>query len=440
MFKSSPEGAKEFLIPRPDGLKYALPQSPQQFKQLLMVGGFDKYYQIARCFRDEGMRADRQPEFTQLDMEMAFVDQETLIQTMETFIKTLWKETRKSDDFDLSTDVFERISYDDAMKFYGSDKPDIRFQGKFAFSISDSTDENSQTAIEGLLLKGRGRKSFNRDGSFEFCFPIEGLHAKSVITAFHNNKENSNTNNNNNINNNDNTNKFWKWHGNNLDDCNMISTKDRQIIFEKLTELGLEMGPRDCLLIQKRDLTANVGLTDLGRARLAAMQVIKSNLSTDPKFIWVHTFPLIIRASPESLAENPKRIHDSMHHPFTAPHPSHSLTEIFDKTGDFKPLNLRAQHYDLVLNGQEIGGGLVRIHDADLQERIMRDLLGLTDTQIDHFGHLLKALKLGAPPHAGMALGLDRLIAILAAKRSIREVIAFPKNSSGFDLCFKAPC
>lgn len=412
LFKSSPEGAKEFLVPRPDGLKYALPQSPQQFKQVLMVGGFDKYYQIAKCFRDEGMRADRQPEFTQLDMEMAFAGQEEVMQTMESAVKKLWSS------FVLEfngNEPFLRMTYDDAMRLYGSDKPDLRYGGKIAFSFS--SDSSPDYLIEGILLKGKGRSSLNRDNSFEFCLPIEGIQTKEILKVFENDRE-----------------CLWKWHGNKLDLCADLSHIEKQKITEELERLGLNIGPRDCLLLHKRNINANVGMTLLGRVRLVAMDLLKDSLSTDPKFLWVHSFPLLCPASPESIAENPLRRFDSMHHPFTAPEPGQG-----DILSHPNPLNLRAQHYDLVLNGQEIGGGSVRIHDSDLQEGLMRQLLGLSPHQMNHFSHLLRALKLGAPPHAGMALGLDRIVAILAGKKSIRDVIAFPKNSSGFDLCFKSP-
>lgn len=387
-----------------------------------MVGGFDKYFQIAKCFRDEGFRADRQPEFTQLDMEMAFVTQEDVMRTMESAVKTLWKEaaaaTQATDLGDADGD-FPRLSYDSAMNLYGSDKPDLRFGGKIAFSIPSE----SNTTIEGLLLKGRGRSSLNRDDSFEFCWPVEGIRSKEVIKTFEAGRE-----------------SVAKWHGNRLEDCRIVSEGERENISSRLDELGLNVGPRDCLLVQRRNLYANVGMTDLGRARLAALAVLQQHrpelISNDPKFLWVHSFPLLCPASLESVAENPLRRYDSMHHPFTAPETASASADIFDCE---EPLRLRAQHYDLVLNGQEIGGGSVRIHDSDLQERIMRDLLGLSPGQVDHFGHLLRALRLGAPPHAGMALGLDRVVAVLAGKQSIRDVIAFPKNSSGFDLCLKAP-
>ena len=380
-----------------------------------MVAAFDKYYQIAKCFRDEGFRSDMQPEFTQLDMEMSFVTQNDVMNTMESAVKNLWEEAKG---INLGQLDFPRISYDTAMALYGSDKPDLRFEGKIAFSFPS----DCNTIIEGLLLKGRGRSSLNRDASFEFCLPIEGIQSKDVLKAFEAGKE-----------------SLFKWHGNRLEDCKIISEDERFKVTKRLEELGLNIGPRDCLLLQRRDLYANVGMTDLGRARLAAMSVLQQHqtelISSDPKFLWVHSFPLFCRASPESVAENPLRRYDSMHHPFTAPE-TDNYADIFNEE---EPLKLRAQHYDLVLNGQEIGGGSVRIHDSEIQERLMRELLGLSSGQIDHFSHLLRALKLGAPPHAGMALGLDRLVAILAGKQSIRDVIAFPKSSSGLDLCLKAP-
>jgi aspartyl-tRNA synthetase len=397
-----------------------------------MVAGFDKYYQIAKCFRDEGMRSDRQPEFTQLDMEMSFVSQEQIMQTMESLIKHLWKSHKAeyatdTDNSVLITDSpFERISYDEAMRLYGSDKPDLRFQGKIAFSMTVTGDPSINHVLEGLLLKGRGRSSHNRDESNEFCLPIEGLKSKEILRTFSQGHSDG---------------TLAKWHGNDLTKCPFVSKHETDAILNRLEgELGLNVGPRDCLLVQKRDVNANVGLTCLGRARLAALQTLlaEGNCETGEadKFLWVHSFPLLTRASPESCAQNPLRRFDSMHHPFTAPLDDHALT---DTTNDSQLLQLRAQHYDLVLNGQEIGGGSVRIHDANFQEFLMSSILGLSPQQIGHFSHLLRALKLGAPPHAGMALGLDRIVAILAKKQSIREVIAFPKNSTGFDLCFKAP-
>ncbi len=389
------------MVPRPNGTAYALPQSPQQFKQLLMVGGFDKYFQLARCFRDEGMRADRQPEFTQLDMEMAFVQQEDVMAVMEDAIRLLWKQFRG-----IELEQIRRISYDQAISEYGSDKPDLRFQGKL---VQFSVDEKRRTALEGFLLKGKGRQSVNISKSFEFCAPIEGLKSKSVIKAFESHSDG-----------------FEKqWHGNSLQNCPFA-------VEAKLQELGLNLGPRDYLFLVERNLDSNVGFTTLGRTRLAALNVLAEDDLIDREndhFLWVHSFPLVTRSK-----EDPSRRFDSMHHPFTAP--LESEEELFTCNN---PLQLRAQHYDLVLNGQEIGGGSIRIHDPLLQERFLREILGLSEPQISSFSHLLKALKMGAPPHGGMALGLDRLVAILAGKESIREVIAFPKTSSGQDLCFGAP-
>lgn len=400
LFKSTPEGAKEFTVLREGRPAYALPQSPQQFKQLLMVAGFDKYFQIARCFRDEGMRADRQPEFIQLDMEMSFVDQYDVMAVMEEAVRRLWREFKG-----VEIGEIEKMTYADAMEQYGSDKPDLRFEAKLI---------SFAPGLEGLLLKGKGRQSVNVSDSFEYCIPCEGIKAKPVIKAFETYASGTDS-----------------WHGNNLDNCPF----DRSLIEDRLESLGLNLGPRDHLFLVNRDVNANVGFTTLGRTRLAALQVLEADglLETETdKFIWIHSFPLFTPASEESRLQNPNRRYDSMHHPFTAPENSQELFT------NLNPLQLRAQHYDLVLNGQEIGGGSIRIHDPILQERVMREYLGLSDQQMASFSHLLKALKLGAPPHGGMALGLDRIVALLAGKTSIRDVIAFPKTSSGQDLCFNS--
>ena len=403
LFKSTPEGAKEFLVPRPNNTAYALPQSPQQFKQLLMIGGFDKYFQLARCFRDEGMRADRQPEFTQLDMEMAFVQQEDVMAVMEEAVSLLWKQFKGT----TAIGPIPRMSYDQAMSEYGSDKPDLRFQGKLITFA-----KNGRSVLEGFLLKGKGRQSVNVSGGFEFCAPIEGLKTKPIIKAFESHIDGLE----------------MHWHGNSLQNCPF----DRQVIEDKLEQLGMNLGPRDCLFLVERNLDANVGFTTLGRTRLAAMNVLAEDGLLDREndyFVWIHSFPLVTPSK-----EDQNRRFDSMHHPFTAPLESNE--ELFSCSN---PLQLRAQHYDLVLNGQEIGGGSIRIHDPLVQERFLREILGLSEAQVASFSHLLKALKMGAPPHGGMALGLDRIVAILAGKESIRDVIAFPKTSSGQDLCFGAP-
>lgn len=372
-----------------------------------MVGGVDKYFQFARCFRDEGMRADRQPEFTQLDLEMAFVSQEDVMAAVEGAIRLLWKQFRNVD-----IEPIPRMSYDQAMSEYGSDKPDLRFQGKLIqFQISD----DRRTALEGFLLKGKGRQSVNTSGSFEYCVPIEGLKAKPVIKAFESYAADA----------------FERsWQGNKLDSCPF----DVQVINRTLERLGLNLGPRDHLFLVERNLDANAGYTRLGRTRLAALSVLEGDGLVDggkEHFVWIHSFPLV---APSTSGDSQRRF-DSMHHPFTAPSAA-SEASLFTAPN---PLRLRAKHYDLVLNGQEIGGGSIRIHDPLVQERFLREVLELSDAQVASFAHLLKALKMGAPPHGGMALGLDRIVAILAGKASIRDVIAFPKTSSGQDLCFGAP-
>ena len=420
LFKSTPEGAREFLVSSADPentnrVQYALPQSPQQFKQLLMVGGIDRYYQIAKCFRDEGFRSDRQPEFTQLDLEMSFVTNGTqVMRVLEAAVKRLWQDkiVPEMDDADsglLETD-FPRISYDDAMALYGSDKPDTRLPCKLAFSLPLDGD----SILEGFLLKGRGRNSVNDSGEFEWCAPIEGSQTKPVRQALRDaGRAVRGTQ--------------WTWSGNSLAMCPQLDNVLKEKINTSLQEKGLNLGQRDCLLLATRKSDANVGATALGKARLVAIQQILATETLRPEkrwnFLWVDSFPL--------LAPGEARRYDSMHHPFTAPCPE-DASRLFTCTN---PLKLRAQHYDLVLNGCEVAGGSIRIHDADLQERLFRDILDLSEAESMRFAHLLRALRSGAPPHGGLALGIDRFVAIVAGKESIRDVIAFPKTSTGIDLC-----
>jgi len=411
LFKSTPEGAREFLVSSTDpanSVQYALPQSPQQFKQLLMVGGIDRYYQVAKCFRDEGFRADRQPEFTQLDLEMSFVESgDQVTRVLETAVKRLWKDVLAPE---MSDSDFPRITYDDAMVLYGSDKPDTRFPFKFVFSLPLAGD----FVLEGFLLKGRGRDSLNKSDGFEWCVPIEGSQSKPIRQAL---KDAGKTV----------RGTQWTWSGNYLTECTQLSVDLREKITLAMDAKGLNLGQRDCLLLAARHQDANVGVTALGKTRLAAInQILTANVVQPERkwnFLWVDQFPL--------LAPGEHRPYESMHHPFTAPC-AEDLAHLFTTT---KPLKLRAQHYDLVLNGCEIAGGSIRIHDADIQERFFREFLGLTEAETLQFAHVLQALRLGAPPHGGLALGIDRFVAIVAGKESIRDVIAFPKTSTGADLC-----
>jgi aspartyl-tRNA synthetase len=351
LFKGTPEGAAEFIVEKGDGLYYALPQSPQQFKQLLVIGGFDKYYQIAKCFRNEDLRSDRQPEFTQIDIEMGFSGEEEVIGVIERVLRMVW-----STFFGIEP-RFEKISYDQALCIYGSDKPDLRGEFYIQQESRDADVAHEQLLIPTQLVDGKIIQQFS-------SLNIEGTASRTHIS------------------------------------------RDDLIIFKA-----------------SRLLKAHVGSTLLGRVRQMCIQALNLEPKLDT-FLWVNNFPL--------FCENGGQL-NSMHHPFTAPRPEQKSLLLTD------PLLVRAHHYDLVLNGVEIGGGSVRIHDAALQEEIFRKYLKLPDEKVALFQHLLDALKYGAPPHAGFAIGLDRLAALMCNAQSIRDVIAFPKNSSGHDLLFKTP-
>ncbi len=399
LIKSTPEGARDFVVPsrmNPNEF-YALPQSPQTFKQLLMVSGMDRYYQIVKCFRDEDLRADRQPEFTQIDCEMAFVEQEDVLQTFEGLVQHLFKSVRGVD----LDDKFPRMTYAEAMERYGSDKPDIRFgmelneltekaQGK-GFVVFDSVESVIAINAEGCAnysrkqldaltnwvkrpqigAKGLVYVKYNEDGS-----------TKSSVDKFYNEEDK----------------KAW------LDQC------------------GAK--PGDLLLILCGDL-------DTTRKQLNELRLHLGNELglRDPnifKPLWVVDFPLL------EWDEDTKRYH-AMHHPFTSPKPE-DINLI-----DTDPGKVRANAYDLAMNGVELGGGSIRIHDKALQSR-MFDLLGFTKEEAEaQFGFLMNAFEYGAPPHGGLAFGLDRLVATMGGSESIRDYIAFPKNNSGRDTMIDAP-
>ena len=399
LIKSTPEGARDFVVPsrmNPNEF-YALPQSPQTFKQLLMVSGLDRYYQIVKCFRDEDLRADRQPEFTQIDCEMAFVEQEDVLQTFEGLIQHLFREVRG-----VELDAkFPRMTYAAAMEKYGSDKPDIRFGMEFndltekaqgnGFVVFDSVDAVLAINAEGCA--GYSRKQldaltnwvkrpqigarglvyvkYNEDGS-----------TKSSVDKFYSEEER----------------KVW------LDQC---GAKPGDLLL-------LLCGELDKTRKQLNELRLHMG-TELGLR--------------DPKIfkpLWVVDFPLL------EWDEESERYH-AMHHPFTSPKP-----EDIDLI-DTEPGKVRANAYDLAMNGVELGGGSIRIHDKALQSR-MFDLLGFTKEEAEaQFGFLMNAFEYGAPPHGGLAFGLDRLVATMGGSESIRDYIAFPKNNSGRDTMIDAP-
>lgn len=399
LIKSTPEGARDFVVPSRmnQGQFYALPQSPQTFKQLLMVSGFDRYYQIVKCFRDEDLRADRQPEFTQIDCEMAFVEQEDILNTFEGLIKHLF-ETVRGVDF---TEDFPRMSFTEAMTKYGSDKPDIRFGMEFVyldeavkgkgFSIFDSAETviaiNAEDCVEytrkqideltewvkrpQIGAKGMVYVRCNADGTF-----------KSSVDKFYSQEDLAQ----------------WAAKANaKPGDLLLVLSGDLDKTRKQMNELRLHMG------------------NELG---LRNPNVFKP--------LWVLDFPLL------EWDEESGRYH-AMHHPFTSPKPEdmHLITT--------DPGKVRANAYDLAMNGVELGGGSIRIHDRDLQSR-MFDLLGFTKDEAQaQFGFLMSAFEYGAPPHGGLAFGLDRLVATMGGSESIRDYIAFPKNNSGRDTMIDAP-
>ncbi len=399
LIKSTPEGARDFIVPSRmnQGEFYALPQSPQVFKQLLMISGFDRYYQIVKCFRDEDLRADRQPEFTQIDCEMAFVEQDDILDTFEGLTKHLFKKLK---DVEMNF-KFPRLDYADAMEFYGNDKPDIRFDMKFVdlsviakgsdFKVFDEAEYIGAICAAGCAAytrkqldaltdfvkkpqigaKGLVYLRYNEDGSY-----------KSSVDKFYTEEQ------------------LQKW----AEACNakpgdliLILVGEKAKTLPQLSELRLEMGNQ-------------LGLRD-------------KNVYAP---LWVVDFPLL------EWDEDSERFH-AMHHPFTSP-----------KKEDFHmletdPGKVRANAYDLVINGVEIGGGSIRIHDTKLQARMFKHL-GFTDEEAQaQFGFLMNAFKYGAPPHGGIAFGFDRLASMFAGIESIRDVIAFPKNNSGRDVMIDSP-
>ncbi len=401
LIKSTPEGARDFVVPsrRSPGQFYALPQSPQTFKQLLMVAGFDRYFQIVKCFRDEDFRADRQPEFTQIDCEMAFVEQEDILVTFEGLIKDLLRNI-KGAEFNAP---FPRMSYTEAMEKYGNDKPDIRF----GMTIKDITQ----------IVKGKGFEPFD---SAEY---IGGICAPAVKEGFYSRKFG------------DDIREFCRKpqigaetfvYGRYKMDGTLVTSIDNFYSFEdKLKWNEIFKGkPGECLLIvagnKKRSLNA---LSEIRLEMSRRLDLVKSEFYAP---LWVLDFPLL------EWDEETKRFY-AKHHPFTSPKPEDiPLLES-------SPADVRANAYDLVINGVEIGGGSIRIHNKALQQKMFKTL-GFTEKQAEEqFGFLMNAFQYGAPPHGGIAFGFDRLVALFAGLDSIREVIAFPKNNAGRDIMIDTP-
>ncbi|WP_321517250.1 aspartate--tRNA ligase [uncultured Bacteroides sp.] len=397
---STPEGARDFVVPSRmnPGQFYALPQSPQLFKQLLMVSGFDRYFQIAKCFRDEDLRADRQPEFTQIDCEMSFVEQEDIISIFEGMAKHLFKVIRNVE----LTEAFPRMTWHEAMKLYGSDKPDIRFGMKFielmdvlkgkGFSVFDDA-----AYIGGICAEGAA--SFTRkqlDGLTEFVKRPQ-IGAKGMVYA-----------------------RVEA-------DGNVKSSVDKFYTQETLQELKAAFGakPGDLILILSGD-DAMKTRKQLCELRLEMGSQLGLRDKNTFACLWVIDFPLF------EWDEESKRFM-AMHHPFTSP----KLEDV--PFLDTDPGKVRANAYDMVINGVEVGGGSIRIHDSELQNKMFK-LLGFTEERAqEQFGFLMDAFKFGAPPHGGLAYGLDRWVSLFAGLDSIRDCIAFPKNNSGRDVMMDAP-
>ncbi len=403
--KSTPEGAREFLVPSRvhPGHFYALPQSPQLFKQVLMISGFDRYYQIVRCFRDEDLRSDRQPEFTQVDCEMSFCDQETVMKTFEQMIKSAIKEYGRK----LPDEAFEILSFKEAMESYGSDKPDLRFELKIQ-DLSEELKSCDFKVFSGAIdmggvvnvihLPGRAadfsRKDIENLEKIAKNFGAKGLAWAKV-------KAGSGA-------------ESWQ-----SPIAKFIGEEGIQAVNKKL---GAKEG--DLLLFGAGEW--NMTKTSLGAVRSQLGKQLELYDPKNLKFLWVIDFPLF-----EKDPETGEYV--SMHHPFTKP----NISSIEQLDGDLEKINAYA--YDLVLNGCEVGGGSVRIHEADIQSKIF-DKLGLSKEQAQtKFGFLLDALSFGAPPHAGIAFGLDRLAMILTESDSIRDVIAFPKTNNASCLMTESP-
>ena len=399
LIKSTPEGARDFVVPSRmnQGQFYALPQSPQTFKQLLMVSGFDRYYQIVKCFRDEDLRADRQPEFTQIDCEMAFVEQEDVLNTFEGLIKHLFK-TVRGVEFDYT---FPRMCFAEAIEKYGSDKPDIRFGMEFVyldeaakgkgFAIFDS----AETVI---AINAEDCVEYTRKQIDELTEWVKRpqIGAKGLVYVRCN------------------------------ADGTFKSSVDKFYSQEDLAQWAAKANakPGDLLLVLSGDLDKT--RKQMNELRLHMGNELGLRNPNEFKPLWVLDFPLL------EWDEESGRYH-AMHHPFTSPKPEdmHLI--------DTDPGKVRANAYDLAMNGVELGGGSIRIHDRDLQSR-MFDLLGFTKEEAQaQFGFLMSAFEYGAPPHGGLAFGLDRLVATMGGSESIRDYIAFPKNNSGRDTMIDAP-
>ena len=398
LIKSTPEGARDFVVPSRmnEGQFYALPQSPQTFKQLLMISGYDKYFQIVRCFRDEDLRADRQPEFTQIDCEMAFVEQEDILETFEGLVRHLFKSVKGID-----LPEFKRMTYAEAMAKFGSDKPDLRFDMEFiemnaiaqnkGFKVFDDAE-----LVLGICAKGAGEYSRKQLDALTDFVKRPQIGAQGVIYCKVN------------------------------EDGTFKSSVDKFFDQEQLAEWAksCDAQPGDLILVLAGK--ASKVRKQMNELRLEMGSQLGLRAGNNYKPLWVVDFPLL------EWDEETNRFY-AMHHPFTSPKPEHIELLSTD------PKSVNANAYDLVINGVELGGGSIRIHDRDLQAKMFQ-ILGFSDEEAeDQFGFLMGAFKYGAPPHGGIAFGFDRLAAMFGGTDSIRDYIAFPKNNAGRDLMIDSP-
>tara|TARA_B100001250_G_scaffold205692_1_gene176589 strand:- start:2403 stop:4145 length:1743 start_codon:yes stop_codon:yes gene_type:complete len=398
LIKSTPEGARDFIVPSRmnEGEFYALPQSPQTFKQLLMVGGIDKYYQIVKCFRDEDLRADRQPEFTQIDCEMSFVDQEDVLNTFEGLTRHLLKEIKG-----VSLNDFPRMTYADAIQLYGTDKPDIRFGMKFV-EMNDVCQGKGFELFDNaeliIAINAKGCNNYSRKALDKLINFVKApqIGATGLIYCKYNDDGSSKST----------VDKFF-------------TQEDRNSWAQKTKASS---GDLTLIMAGKASQTRKA----LSALRLHLAEELGLRKADEFAPLWVLDFPLL------EWDEDTKRYH-AMHHPFTSPK-KEDLRKL-----ETNPNSVRANAYDLVINGNEIGGGSIRIHDKELQKTMFKHLGFSDDEAKSQFGFLMDAFEYGAPPHGGVAFGFDRLCAIMGGQESIRDFIAFPKNNSGRDVMIDSP-
>jgi aspartyl-tRNA synthetase len=419
LFKSTPEGAREFLVPtRTSGLAYALPQSPQQYKQILMASGIPRYMQIAKCFRDEDLRADRQPEFTQVDLEMSFASAEDVMHTVEAVVKRRWTELLGATDM---PEAFPRTSYEEAMSRYGSDKPDLRLGSEIQrieymipVDLINKIGPLNDPIVE--VMKIPIAEDANETRKFVTTFMdspeaqpfIQNPHGQPGIFVFDTRKP--------------------------IQGLQVFGFEAAEALEDILS---LEDG--DLVVIQARPRADfSGGSTPIGNLRLALHKAaVKHAYIPAPQgfaFTWINDFPLFSPSNDAEPGQGGAAGLAATHHPFTSPKTAEDVDLLLSD-----PLAVRADHYDLVVNGVELGGGSRRIHSAEMQELVMREVLQISDARLKDFAHLIEVLRAGCPPHAGLALGFDRLVAVMLGKESVRDVIAFPKSGRGEDMLVKSP-